>query len=121
MTTASSIKTTRARIRPRIRQRTATALFLLAAYLIVVYRILPERLPAFFHGLVGFVLALLAGLTLVFAIREFARGYNRARLPIVGKIRTSFLLGAIVFILVLAWWFSPWSPISFTAPAGPAA
>ncbi len=120
MTTASSIKTARARIRPRIRQRTATSLFLLAAYLIVVYRILPERMPAFFHGLVGFVLALLAGLTLVFATREFARGYNRLHLPVLGAVRTSFLLGAIAFVLVLAWWFSPWSPISFTAPRGPA-
>jgi hypothetical protein len=117
MTNATSITSARARPRPRIRRRTATSLFLLVAYVIVVYRVLPDELPVFFHGLVGFVLALLAGLTLVFAIREFARGYNRLRVPVVGIIRTSYLLGALVFVLVLAWWFSPWSPIAAIGPA----
>jgi hypothetical protein len=112
MTNASSITPARVRIRPRIRQRTATSLFLLATYLIVVYRVLPDELPMFFHGLVGFVLALLAGLTVVFATREFARTYNRLLLPVVGAIRTSYLLGAIVFAVVLGWWFSPWAPIA---------
>jgi hypothetical protein len=112
MTNASSLTPARTRLRPRIRQRTATSLFLLATYVIVVYRLLPDELPVFFHGLVGFVLALLAGLTLVFATREFARTYNRLRLPVVGTIRTSYLLGALGFVLVLVWWFSPWSPIT---------
>jgi hypothetical protein len=114
MTNVSSITPARTRLRPRIRQRTATSLFLLATYVIVVYRVLPNELPVFFHGLIGFVLALVAGLTSVFATREFARGYNRLRLPVIGRLRTSFLLGGIVFVLVLVWWFSPWSPITAT-------
>ena len=36
---------------------------------------------------------------------------NIVRLPRVGKVSVSKVAGAAAFLLVLAWWLSPWAPI----------
>jgi len=112
MTHATSLKTARPRYRAGLRgQRTFFCLFLLAAYLVVVYFLLPTQLPAFFQRLIGLVNALLAMVTTMFAVREYGRRYNRLRLPGVGSVRSGTILGVIVFLAVVVWWFSRWAPI----------
>jgi hypothetical protein len=119
MTHATSIKAGRKRFRARLRgQRTILCLGLLVSFFVVVYFVLPPpgggfraALPLFFQRLVGVVNALLSMVTVMFAVREYGRGYNRLRLPAIGSVRTSIVLGAVVFLAVLTWWFSPWAPI----------
>jgi hypothetical protein len=86
-------------------------LLLLVSFLVVVYFVVPPQLPAFFQRLVGLVNALLAMVTTMFAVREYGRSYNRLRMPWVGSIRTSMIVGVLVFAVVFAWWFTPWAPI----------
>jgi hypothetical protein len=119
MTHATPIKAGRKRFRARLRgQRTMLCVGLLVLFFVVVYFVLPPpgggfraALPVFFQRLVGLACALLAMVTAMFAVREYGRGYNRLHLPAVGSVRTSILLGALAFLAVLAWWFSPWAPI----------
>lgn len=111
MTQATSIKATRTRERGGLRgQRTLFCLLLLVSFLVVVYFVVPP-LPPFFQRLVGLVNALLAMVTVMFAVREYGRSYNRLRLPLIGNVRTSVLVGGLVFLAVFTWWFTPWAPI----------
>ena len=96
------------RRRPRA---TFAACAVLAAFMVIAYRAAPDILPTFFQRVAGVANAVLAMLVVVFAIREFGHGFNRFHLPWFGRISTSKLLGAITFIGVLLWWFSPWAPI----------
>lgn len=116
MTHATSIKAPRLRRRDRLRgQRTYLCLTLLAAFLLVLYVMVPSALPdkldPFFQRLVGLGIALLAMVTAMFAVREYAGRYNRVRLPVIGGVRTSLIAGVVVFGLVVIWWLSPWAPI----------
>jgi hypothetical protein len=49
--------------------------------------------------------------TAMFAMREYGRSYNRLRIPGIGSVRTSVILGGLVFLAVFAWWLTPWAPI----------
>ena len=69
------------------------------------------RLPVFFQRLVGLANALLAMLVVVFAIREYGKRWNRLPLPLLGRISTSRVAGAAMFLAVCAWWLSPWAPL----------
>ena len=110
MAHATSIKA-RPRVRTGMRgQRTLFCLLLLASFLVVAYFVVPP-LPDFFQRLVGLVNALLAMVTAMFAVREHGRAYNRLRVPLVGNIRTGMIVGGVVFVIVMAWWLSPWAPI----------
>jgi hypothetical protein len=118
MTHATTMKSRQKRFRARLRgQRTMLSLGLLATFFVVVYFVLPPpgeyraALPIFFQRLVGVANALLAMVTAMFAMREFGRSYNRLRVPGVGSVRTSIVLGGLVLLGVLAWWLSPWAPI----------
>jgi hypothetical protein len=112
MTQASSMKVGRTRLRSRWRgQQTVFCLALFLTFLIVVYFLVPNELPIFFQRLVGLVNALLAMVTAMFAVREYGKSYNRLRLPRLGSLRTSWIVGGIVFLAVLGWWFSAWAPI----------
>jgi hypothetical protein len=112
MTHATTIKAARTRIRTRMRgQRTWFCLLLLVSFLVVVYFVVPSQLPPFFQRLVGLVNALLAMVTAMFAVREYGRSYNRLRMPGIGSIRTSMVVGVLVFVIVFVWWFTPWAPI----------
>ncbi|HEY2147484.1 MAG TPA: hypothetical protein VGH32_06080 [Pirellulales bacterium] len=111
----SSPPTGASRIRPRpARQPTRTRLtaFILAAFMLIVWFVGPAQLPVFFQRLVGLVNALLAMLLVVFAIREYGKKYNRLRWPLVGRVSTSKVAGTLVFAAVVAWWLSPWAPIT---------
>ena len=112
MTHATSIKASRTRVRAGLRgQRTMFCVLLLVSFLVVVYFVVPPQLPSFFQRLVGLVNALLAMVTAMFAVREYGRSYNRLRVPGIGSIRTSMIVGVLVFMIVFAWWFSRWAPI----------
>ncbi|MEX2141286.1 MAG: hypothetical protein WD894_18620 [Pirellulales bacterium] len=112
MTPTTSIKATRPRVRAGLRgQRTLFCLLLLMSFLVVVYFVVPP-LPAFFQRLVGLVNALLAMVAAMFAVREYGRSYNRLRVPGVGSVRTNMIVGGLVFLVVFAWWLSPWAPIA---------
>ncbi len=101
--------------RPRKPKRTFLAGLLLIAFLLVVrFAAAGIQLPVFFQRLVGIVNAVLAMLVVVFAIREFAKKYNRLRWPLLGRVSTSRVAGGAVLLIVCAWWLSPWAPI----PAG---
>jgi hypothetical protein len=111
MSQATSIKA-RPRIRTGMRgQRTLLGMLLLVSFFVVVYFVVPPQLPLFFQRLVGLVSALLAMVTAMFAVREHGRGYQRLRVPLVGPVRTGMIVGGLVFLIVLAWWLSPWAPI----------
>ncbi|HEV3417213.1 MAG TPA: tetratricopeptide repeat protein [Pirellulales bacterium] len=101
-----------------LRQPTRTRLtgLILLAFMLVVFFVGPAELPVFFQRLVGIVNALLAMLTVVFAIREYGKKYNRLRWPLVGRVSTSKVAGSLTFVAVFGWWLSPWAPI----PAGEA-
>jgi len=108
----------RAKLRRRLWQRqerqpsgTLLAATLLVFFLAIVYFVAPPSLPSFFQRLIGLANAVLAMLVVVFAIREFGHRFNRLRLPMIGRLRTSQIAGVAVFLLVLAWWLSPWAPI----------
>ena len=94
--------------RPRA---TLAASVVLIAFMVIAYRAAPDILPTFFQRVVGVANAVLAMLVAVFAVREFGQGMNRLKLPGLGRNSASKLLGAIVFVAVLAWWLSPWAPI----------
>ena len=112
MTQVTSTKATRTRVRAGLRgQRALFCLLLLVSFLVVVYFVVPPQLPQFFQRLVGLVNALLAMVTVMFAVREYGRSYNRFRLPGIGSVRTSMIVGGLVFLAVFAWWFTPWAPI----------
>jgi hypothetical protein len=118
MNQATSLKAGRTRLRSRLRgQRTFYCVALFITFLVVVYFVLPPpgavraSLPIFFQRLVGLANALLAMVAAMFAVREYGGSYNRLRVPSVGRVRTSVIVGGIVFLAVLAWWFSPAAPI----------
>jgi hypothetical protein len=116
MTHATSIKPARTRLRTRLRgQRTLLCLGLLLAFFVVVFFLvpdsLPDKLPIFFQRLIGLANALLAMVTAMFAMREYGRSYNRLRIPAIGSVRSSVILGGLVFLAVFAWWLTPWAPI----------
>ncbi len=107
MSHVAPIKAGRTRLRSRLRgQRTLYSLALLAAFLMVLFFLVPDALPAklpvFFQRLIGLVNALLAMVTAMFAVREYARSYNRIRVPGIGSVRTSVVVGAFVFAVVFA-------------------
>ncbi len=80
--------------------------------MLIVWFAAPDlRLPRFFQLLVGAVNALLAMLVVVFAIREYGKKYNRLRWPLLGRVSTSKVVGAAMFLAVFGWWLSPWAPI----------
>jgi hypothetical protein len=113
MTHATSIKAARTRVRPGLRgQRTLFCLLLLVLFLVMVYFVVPPQLPLFFQRFVGLVNALLAMVTAMFAVREYGRSYNRLRVPRFGSVRTSVIVGGLVFVMFFAWWFTPWAPIT---------
>ena len=87
------------------------ALLILIVVFFLVPDALPAKLPVFFQRLIGLVNALLAMVTAMFAVREYGRTYNRLRIPGIGSVRTSVLLGGLVFLAVFAWWLTPWAPI----------
>lgn len=90
------------------------ALLWLVFMLVVWFQAPGVTLPVFFQRMVGIVAALLTMLVVMFAIREHAKRFNRVPVPWIGRVSTSRVAGAIVFVAVLAWWISPWTPI----PAG---
>ena len=99
-----------ARGRPRPHE-TWFSLAVLLAFIVVAYFAAPDFVPTFFQRLAGLVNAMLAMLVAMFAVREFGGRFNKLRLPVVGQIRTSRLAGAAAFLVVCAWWLSPWAPI----------
>lgn len=122
MTHATPMKPARPRLRTRLRgQRTWLCVGLLVAFFVVVFFLVPDsfgertgsavKLPIFFQRLIGLVNALLAMVTAMFAMREYGRSYNRLRIPGIGSVRTSVILGGLVFLAVFAWWLTPWAPI----------
>jgi hypothetical protein len=116
MTHATPMKPARPRFRTRVRgQRTLLCVGLLLAFYVVVFFLVPDALPAkldiFFQRLIGLANALLAMVTAMFAMREYGRSYNRLRIPGVGSVRSSVILGGLVFLAVFAWWLTPWAPI----------
>ncbi len=100
---------------PRRPTRTFIAALLWLVFMLAVWFQAPGvRLPIFFQRLIGIVAALLTMLVVMFAIREYAKRYNRLPMPMIGRVSTSRIAGAAVFLAVLGWWMSPWAPI----PAG---
>ena len=110
----------RSRLRTAKQPRgTLVAAAVLAAFMVIVYFAAPDVvLPTFFQRLVGIANASIAMLVVIFAVREFGNRWNRVRVPGLGRVNTSKVLGALVFVAVLAWWLSPWAPIQ-AASAGP--
>lgn len=100
---------------PRQPRRTLIAGLLWITFMLFVWFQAPGvRLPTFFQRLVGVAHALLSMLVVMFAIREYGKRFNRISLPGLGRIHTSRIAGGLVFLAVIAWWFSSWAPI----PAG---
>ena len=101
----------KARTEPRPALLTAT---ILVAFYVVLYFALPhelrDRMPPFFQRLVAVVAGVLAMLVTIFALREWGF-YRSVKLIGVGRVQWATVLGALVFILVLAWWLSPWAPL----------
>ena len=100
---ASLAKNWRANHRAR---GTLLALGMLALFVALLF-CAPPSLPWIVHLLTGVALAALAAATATLAVREFAGRLNQIRLPGFGKIRTAPAIGAIVFSLMLLWWFNP--------------
>ncbi|MDZ4817533.1 MAG: hypothetical protein SGJ20_01020 [Planctomycetota bacterium] len=84
---------------------------LLAAFMVVVYFAAPAALPLFFQRMVGLVNAMLAMIAAMFAVREYARGYNRVRVPGLTRLHTASWVGSAVLIAVMVWWCSSYAPI----------
>jgi len=97
---------------PRQPRRTLIAGLVLLVFMLLVWFQAPGvRLPTFFQRLVGLANALVAMLVVVFAIREYAKRYNRLPLPWFGRISTSRVAGMATFLAVCLWWLSPWAPL----------
>src|ERR1700676_4478017 len=97
---------------PRQPRRTLIAGLVLLVFMLLVWCQAPGvPLPTFFQHLVGLANALLAMLVVVFAIREYAKRYNRLPLPWFGRISTSRVAGVATFLAVCGWWLSPWAPL----------
>jgi len=104
------------------------------AFLVVAYFVLPDELPAILQRLLGLVCAGLAATVFAVATREqedelvhrlrrgqhldFGKRLRSARkqrrtinLPIIGQTHMRVIAGVAVFLLVTAWWWTPWAPI----------
>jgi hypothetical protein len=85
-----------------------SAVVLVVFYVVVFYAVHP-RMPLLLQRLVGVSNAMLAMLVAIFAageIRKRRPSAEKRRITLLGQI-----VGLIVFVLVLAWWLSPWAPI----------
>jgi hypothetical protein len=100
----------------RRRKATAVAAALLVAFHLVALFAAPEHLPLLIQRLVGLTGAALAGLVVVFGINETAGRVPLFRLPGRCEIDAGAIAGFAVFLLVLAWWFSPFAPITVDRP-----
>ena len=97
---------------------------ILVAFYIVLYFAIPDelrgRMPAFLHGIVAAVAAVLAMLATIFAMREWGV-YRSVQIVGVGRVKWGTILGVVVFLVVLAWWLSPWAPLRAVSGKGLAA
>jgi len=89
---------------------------LCVAFLVVVFFQLPDALPLFFQRLLGLVNALLVMVAAMFAVREYAKGYNRLRVPGLsfltrGRMHTATWVGLLAFAVTFLIWCSDWAPI----------
>jgi hypothetical protein len=114
MSTSSKValrrfKRTRSEPRPAL----LTGLILVAFY-IVLYFALPDelrgRMPLFLQRIVAVVAGVLAMLATMFALREWGF-YRSIKIAGIGNVKWATILGAVVFLAVLAWWLSPWAPL----------
>jgi membrane associated rhomboid family serine protease len=87
---------------------------ILVTFYVVLYFALPhelrDRMPSFFQRIVAIVAGVLAMLATIFALREWGF-YRSVKLAGIGRVQWATVLGALVFIVVLAWWLSPWAPL----------
>jgi hypothetical protein len=97
---------------------------LLLAFFVYVFVFAPDILPAYKQRMLGVSLALLAGLMGWFLagslLVHFGGDTNPASPPPAGRMpKIQSVGGMALFVLVLVWWWSPWSPIDIepTSPA----
>lgn len=100
------------------------------------YLLFPHELPAMRQRLLGLACAVLAVLVYVFATHQpepddlmqrlqrgqhvdFGRQLRAARkrrrtvkLPLVGETRVRAITGTAIFVAVVAWWLTPWAPVT---------
>lgn len=112
-------------------------LVVVAGCALAAYKALPDGLPWLGQRLLGLTCAALAALTIALTARQselpdemgarvrrgqhldFGRVLRMAhaegetvKLPVIGEIQTRTLAGCAVFVLVGAWWMSPWTPVA---------
>ncbi len=86
------------------------ALYLLIFTVVLLFAV-PHVLPWLVQRMVAVLHALLAGLLVVSALREFGGRYNVWRLRRFGRLQWSWIAGLLVFCAMLAWWLSSYAPI----------
>jgi hypothetical protein len=98
------------RSRHHPRKATFVSAFLLVTFYVVLYSAGPAHLPWLFQRLVAATNALLAMSVIVFALGESSTAKQSIRL-LGWRLEVGMAIGLVVFILVFAWWISPWAPI----------
>lgn len=83
---------------------------LFVAFLFAVFAFAPPALPAFKQRILAVVSALLAGLFVYFLTGELGVS-GKAGKGVFGRLAVKGSGGAAAFVLVLAWWLSPLSPV----------
>lgn len=83
---------------------------LFVAFLFAVFAFAPPFLPVFKQRILAIVSALLAGLFVYFLTGDLGVS-GKAGKGVFGRLAVKGSGGAAAFVLVLAWWLSPWSPI----------
>jgi hypothetical protein len=83
---------------------------LFVAFLFGVFAFAPPFLPVFKQRILAVVSALLAGLFVYFLTGDLGVS-GKAGKGVLGRLAVKGSGGAAAFVLVLAWWLSPWSPI----------
>jgi len=98
----------------RTPRATLMALAMLVAFYWVVYFAAPAHLPYLLQRFVGLSNALLAMVLVLFADSELG---PRLRLATTWRAsRLASVAAATVFIVIFAWWLSPWAPIQVGGP-----
>ena len=85
---------------------------LLLTFYLLVYFAGPTELPAAMQRFVGVVNAVLAMLVVLFADAELGGERLQLRVPFLPAQTVGRVAAGAVFLLVLAWWLSPWAPIA---------
>jgi hypothetical protein len=83
---------------------------LFVAFLLAVFAFAPPALPAFKQRILAVVSALLAGLFVYFFTGDLGVS-GKAGKGVFGHLAVKGSGGAAAFVLVLAWWLSPLSPV----------